>query len=199
MKIAAVIVAAGRGSRFAGGNKLLADLNGIPLIRHAALAVASSPVTDAVLVVAPDSAAIVAAAGDGPWRVAVNPDAPQGLSRSIRTGIAALDASIDGALIILGDMPFVTSALIAKLCETFDANNGQRIVFPVTHDGRQANPVLWPRAFFPALLALTGDAGGKALLAANADLHSPVTFDDDGQALDVDTADDLDRAIKAPL
>lgn len=194
MKIAAVIVAAGRSSRFNGGNKMLADLNGTPLIRHAASAVAASHVAEVVLVVSPSSNNIIAAAGEGPWRVAINSDAAAGLSGSIRTGIAVLDTSIDGALIVLGDMPFVTAGLMTKLCETFTVNDGAHIVFPVTGDGRQANPVLWPRALFPALIALTGDTGGKAVLAANAGLHAPVAIDDEAAAFDVDTAEDLDRA-----
>lgn len=194
MKIAAVIVAAGRASRFDGGNKLLADLNGVPLIRHAAGAVAQSRVADAVLVVPPDSETIVSAAGEGPWVTVVNDNAAAGLSRSIRAGISALDPSIDGALVVLADMPRVTHALIDRLCETFKDHDGGRIVFPVTRDGRQSNPVLWPRALFPALLQLSGDKGGKALLDAHADLHAPVELDDDAAASDIDTADDLARA-----
>lgn len=195
MKIAAIIVAAGRASRFDGGNKLLADLEGLPLIRHAAGAVAQSRVTSAVLVVPQDSAAIVAAAGDGPWTIAINADAMDGLSSSIRTGISALDQSIDGALLILADMPFVTAPLIDRLCETFAKHDGVRIVFPVTRDGRQSNPVLWPRALFPALSQLSGDKGGKALLNDHVDLHAPIELDDDAAACDIDTADDLARAI----
>lgn len=194
MKIAAVIVAAGRASRFDGGNKLLADLDGLPLIRHAAGAVAQSRVTNAVLVVPQDSAAIGEAAGDGPWTIAINADAMGGLSSSIRTGISALDPSIDGALVILADMPFVTAPLIDRICETFAKHDGGRIVFPVTRDGRQSNPVLWPRALFPALSQLSGDKGGKALLNDHVDLHAPVTLDDDAAACDIDTADDLARA-----
>lgn len=193
MKIAAVIVAAGRSSRFEGGNKLLADLDGVPLMRHATGAVKSARLADAVLVVPPDSAAIIEAAGEGPWTIAVNAD-PAGLASSIRTGVAALDATIDGALIVLADMPFVTPALIAQLCETFAAHDGERIVFPVTPGGRQSNPVLWPHALFPALRQLSGDKGGKALLDAHADMHAPVMLTDDAAAFDIDTQDDLERA-----
>ena len=195
MKIAAVIVAAGYASRFDAGQKLLADFNGLPLIRHAATAVSDAKVADAVLVVGPDGDDVVAAAGDGPWRIVINSDPSAGLSSSIRAGVAALDATIDGALIVLGDMPFVTTATISQLCATFSASDGQRIVFPVTVDGRQSNPVLWPRALLPALLQITGDSGGKALLADNAHRLAPVTIDDEAASLDIDTKDDLARAM----
>lgn len=197
MRIAAVIVAAGQSSRFDGGNKLLADLDGVPLIRHAARAVVEARVADAVLVVPADHAAIVSAAGDGPWSVVVNEDTSAGLSSSIRAGVAALDPSIDGALIVLADMPFVTAELIAQLCETFAAHDGKRIVFPATRDGRQSNPVLWPHALFPALLQLSGDKGGKTLLDAHPDLHAPVMLGNDAAAFDVDTESDLAHAVKA--
>lgn len=198
MNIAAIIVAAGRSSRFGDGDKLLAEFRGTPLIRHAAAAVAASQVADAVLVVGPHSDAIVAAAGQGPWRVAINEDPDWGLSGSIRTGIAALDKSIDGAMIVLGDMPFVTAALIAKLSEVFVTNHGRRIVVPVTRDGRQTNPVLWPRALFPELMRLTGDSGAKAVLVAKPDLQAPVTVEDDIAAFDIDTRADLEQLAARP-
>lgn len=194
MNIAAVIVAAGRSSRFGDDDKLLAEFRGAPLIHHAAAAVAASQIADAILVVGPHNDAIVAGAGQGPWRVAINNNPDSGLSSSIRTGIAALDRSIDGALIVLGDMPFVTAGLIAKLSKVFIVNHSRRIVFPVTRDGRQTNPVLWPRALFPELMRLTGDVGAKAVLAANPDLQAPVTIDDDIEAFDIDTRADLEEA-----
>lgn len=196
MRIAAVIVAAGLSSRFDGGNKLLADLDGVPLIRHAAAAVAKARVVDAVLVVPPDHAAIIRAAGDGPWSIVINDDASAGLSSSIRVGVAALDPAVDGALIVLADMPFVTADLIERLRKTFAEHDGRSIVFPVTRDGRQSNPVLWPQALFPALLELSGDKGGKEVLATNMEIHAPVMLDDDAAALDVDTAGDLARALE---
>lgn len=197
MKIAAVIVAAGRSSRFEGGNKHLAQLNGEPVIRHVARAVVASPVTDAVLVIADDGDAIADAAAESQLRKVVNTDAASGLSSSIKTGLATLDPLIDGALIVLGDMPSVTAALLDELCKTFAAHGGNAIVFPVTRDGRQANPVLWPRALFAELMKLSGDTGGKALLVASTARHAPIPIEDDNASLDIDTVADLEQAAKA--
>lgn len=194
MKIAAIIVAAGRSSRFGDGNKLVAHLNGRPLISYAVAAAAASPVDDIVLVIAPDGAAIAGAAGNGRWRTVVNAQASAGLSSSIQTGLSALPAGIGGALIMLADMPGVTSELIAKLCDAFREREGRAIVFPQTANGRQGNPVLWPRALFADLKTITGDAGGKAILDAHPDLQHSITISGDAARFDVDTADDLARA-----
>jgi molybdenum cofactor cytidylyltransferase len=191
MKIAALILAAGRSSRFEGGNKLLADFDGRPVIHHVVTAISAAPVDDIILVTAPGGGKIVAAAGPGRWRSAVNPNAGLGLSSSIQTGLASLDPATDGALIVLADMPRLTSSLIAQLCAAFDASNGTAIVFPQTPDGRQGNPVLWPRALFPELMAPSGDIGGKAVLAKYRELHCPVTIDGDAVLFDIDTKGDL--------
>ena len=191
MKIAAIIVAAGCSTRFAGGNKLLANVKGRPLIHYVVSAVCASPLDDIVLVTAADGDKIAAAAGAGRWRRAVNPNARNGLSSSLQTGLASLDTDATGALIVLADMPRLTSDIIASLCDAFVACKGTAIVFPQTIDGRQGNPVLWPRSLFAELMALSGDAGGKAILTRHPELHCPVTASGDATLFDVDTIDDL--------
>lgn len=194
MKIAAIIVAAGRSSRFGDSNKLLVEFNGRPLICYAVAAAAASPVDDIVLVIAPGCSAIADAAGHGRWRLAVNSRASDGLSSSIQTGLAALDPNIDGAIVLLADMPGVTRDLIAKLCGAFGDSAGHAIVFPQTRDGGQGNPVIWPRGLFADLMALTGDAGGKAVLQAHPELQLAVTIDSDAAHFDIDTVADLAAA-----
>ncbi|HPG88972.1 MAG TPA: nucleotidyltransferase family protein [Hyphomicrobium sp.] len=193
MNIAAIIVAAGRSSRFESGNKLLAEYEGLPVIRHVTTAVAAAPTSDIVLVIAQDGSAIVDAAGPGRWRTVVNNSAADGLSSSIRCGLHHLSPEIDGVLIVLADMPAITSSLIGELCATFEKHRGSKIVFPRTEDGRQGNPVLWPKAKVPALLQLRGDSGGKALLGAHPELHAAVTVNDDAATFDIDTQSDLKR------
>ena len=199
MKIAAIIVAAGRSSRFEGGNKLLAPFEGRSLVHHAVAAVAASPVDDIVLVTAADGGEIVETAGAGRWRSVVNQRAADGLSSSIQAGLAVIDTEADGALIVLADMPRLTSGVITKLCAAFSGSGGKAVVFPQTADGQQGNPVLWPRSLFPELMALTGDTGAKSVLARYPDRHKPVLCDDDAVQFDIDTAADIRRAIpRAP-
>lgn len=191
MKIAAIIVAAGQSSRFGDGNKLLAAVNGKPLIRHAVEAAVLSQLDDVVVVTRAGAAELLAAAGDGNWRSVVNDKPEGGLSSSIQCGLAMLDPSTDGALVLLADMPRVTRTHIMQLCSAFAANNGLAIVYPQSSEGRQGNPVLWPRNLFDDLMQLRGDVGGKAILRAHPELHHPVIIADDGIFADIDKASDI--------
>jgi molybdenum cofactor cytidylyltransferase len=191
MKLAAVIVAAGQSSRFGPANKLMADMRGRPLISHAVEAVMRSALDDAVIVIAPDNEQLGAIATQHGLRSVVNAEADEGLSSSIKAGITALSPDIDGAMIVLGDMPSVSSALIGDLVKTFASHFGSRIVFPLLPSGRQGNPVVWPRRLFPELMTLTGDVGGKRLIEKYADLQAPLRDVSEASQCDVDTIGDL--------
>jgi molybdenum cofactor cytidylyltransferase len=190
LNIAAVVLAAGRSTRM-GANKLIADVGGKPMVRwvvEAALESAASP----VLVVTGHHEADVRIALTGLDVVFVhNPNYAQGLSTSLKAGIAAAPASVAGALVLLGDMPQIAPGHLNQLITAFRDRVGF-IIVPV-HAGRRGNPVLWPRAFFPAMLALEGDAGAKRLLAANAGCVGEVDLGTDAIFLDVDTAEALAR------
>lgn len=192
MTVAAIILAAGRSERFAGGNKLLAPIGGEPLLRRVLNEVEQAPVSGIVVVVAPEATDVIRAIGEGNWRVAVAGDAAEGLSASLRAGIGALGPETDGALILLGDMPDVDHTLITRLIAAFRTDGQVRITCPVHRDGRRGNPVLWPRAYFSRLAALSGDTGGKALIEANAADVLAVRVDDEAAFTDVDTVHDLD-------
>jgi molybdenum cofactor cytidylyltransferase len=186
--IAAIVLAAGRSTRM-GSNKLIADVGGKPMVRRvaeAALLSAASP----VLVVTGHHEADVQIALTGLDVAFVhNPDYAQGLSTSLKAGIAAAPASVAGALVLLGDMPQITPGHLDQLIAAFRDGAGAVIV-PV-HAGKRGNPVLWPRSFFPSMLALAGDAGAKGLLAANAACVRQVDLGTNAIFLDVDTAEAL--------
>lgn len=191
MKIAAVVLAAGASSRFDGENKLLSDIGGQPLVRRVLTSLSQSRVDDIVVVIGPNGHRIVMAAGPGPWRTVINPQPRDGLSSSLRVGLAALGEEFSGALIVLADMPGVTPHLIDKLVTAFNGSAGGQIVHPIAGDGHQGHPVLWPSALFGALKNLAGDKGGKDIIAAHQNLVTTVPVDSDGHLRDIDTVDDL--------
>jgi molybdenum cofactor cytidylyltransferase len=191
MNVAAIILAAGASSRFEYGNKLIAEIDGVPIVRHVASALAKSDVQDIVLVTADVSGVVARAAGTGRWRTVENPHADCGLSSSLRTGLQNIDARADGVLIALADMPGITANLINLLLAAF-AETKNKIVFPITEDGRRGHPIIWPRRFFSALESLSGDSGGKAIIAAHAESWQPVLYDGEGAFADIDTRKDLD-------
>ncbi len=89
-------------------------------------------------------------------------DWADGMGASLATGMRAVPAHWSGAIICLGDMPFIPADLLRRLAAGLDGPD--RVVVPV-HDGRRGNPVGWGCAWFPRLAALTGDRGARALLA----------------------------------
>jgi molybdenum cofactor cytidylyltransferase len=119
-----------------------------------------------------------------------NPDFGDGLSASVRTGIAALPQDVDGAVFLLGDMPRVTSAHINRLLAAFNPEEGRAICVP-TWRAKRGNPVLWSSRFFAEMRALEGDTGARGLLLAHAEQVCEVEMPDDGVLLDIDTPDAL--------
>ena len=97
--------------------------------------------------------------------IADNPDYGSGLASSLKTGVRALPADADGALVMLGDMPDVAAADLDRLIAAFVASGGTAIV-RATHDGRRGNPVILPRALFPDVAQLEGDTGARHIVEA---------------------------------
>jgi molybdenum cofactor cytidylyltransferase len=183
-RIAAVILAAGTASRM-GANKLLLPFDGTPMLNHAIDAALYSQVCRTVVVAGHNSAAIIRLCSEYTTHIAHNPDYIGGMASSIRVGIDALPADIDAALIMLGDMPYVTAMEIDRLIEAHRAAPAS-ICVP-QYCGRRGNPLLWPRRFFPALQQLEGDAGARSLLTDFAEHVQLVDFDSPAVLLDCDT------------
>jgi molybdenum cofactor cytidylyltransferase len=172
-------------------NKLLiADRAGRTMIARVVDNVLSSGARPVLVVTGHDGAAIRAALGGRPVGFVEAPDYAAGLSSSLKAGIAALPAGVAAALVCLGDMPLVTGRTLDRLLAAYGPGEGGAIVVPA-HQGQAGNPVLWDRAFFPEILALAGDAGGRALLARHAAQVIEVAVGDDSVLRDFDTVDSL--------
>ena len=107
-----------------------------------------------------------------------NPAFADGLATSLVAGVAAQPSDSDGALVLLGDMPEVTAALLDALIETFARSPGASAVVP-TYRGQRGNPVLIGRRLFAAVENLTGDEGARRLLKDAADVVE-LSVDDPG-------------------
>lgn len=191
--VAAVVLAAGRATRMGGPNKLLADISGKPVVRRvveAALAGRASPV---IVVTGHEHHQVEAALAGLDVRFVHNDDYPAGLSGSVRVGIQAVPDSVAGAIILLGDMPLVSSMTLDELIAAFAPERGREIVVPVSA-GRRGNPVLWSRRFFADLAQLSGDRGARHLIDAQAQAVCEVEVQGEGVVLDVDTPSALAEA-----
>jgi molybdenum cofactor cytidylyltransferase len=195
--IAAVILAAGRSTRMGGSNKLLAEIGGRPLVRIVAEAALASQARPVIVVTGHQRDKVEAALLGLDVQRVHNPNFAEGLSTSVKTGLAAVPADADGAIVCLGDMPQVSAALIDKLIAAFDAERGALVVVPVI-DGQRGNPVVWARRFFPELAALEGDVGARHLIGRYPEAVAEVALTDTAALIDVDTPEALDR-VKAEL
>jgi molybdenum cofactor cytidylyltransferase len=196
-RIAAIVLAAGRSTRMGGPNKLLAEINGRPLVRIAAEAALASPARPVIVVTGHQRERVEAALKGLDVRLAHNPDFAQGLSTSLKIGIGAVPADVDGAIVCLGDMPQVNAPLINLLLAAFDPEKGALVVVP-TIDGKRGNPVVWSRRFFPELAALDGDIGARHLIASYPEAVTEVPLTGNAALVDVDTPDAL-KAVKAQI
>jgi molybdenum cofactor cytidylyltransferase len=195
MNIAAVLLAAGRSTRM-GANKLVETLHGIPLVRHVAMAALASSARPVIVVTGHEGERIRAALAGLDVALVHNPDFADGLSTSLKAGIAALGPDTDAALILLGDMPLVDASVLDALSAAFTANPDAAAVVPVIK-GEWGNPVLLSRRLFDAVSALKGDAGARKVLAERRSEVIEVAVDSDAVLLDLDTPEALAKARAA--
>jgi molybdenum cofactor cytidylyltransferase len=188
-KIAALLLAAGSSQRMGAPNKLIATIDGRPLVRIAAEAALGSRAASLTVVTGHKPEDVEAALAGVEAATVHNPDFAGGLSTSLRAGIANLPADADGVVVLLADMPAITAAAVDKLIAAF---NPDRIVV-ATSEGRRGNPVLWPRRFFADLLAVSGDTGGRRIIEANREAVIEVEIGTPA-ALDIDTPEALRAA-----
>ncbi len=163
MSVAAIILAAGQGTRFGAEPKLLADLAGKPLVRHVAEAAVRSSARPVVVVTGHRGAQVRDALADLPVETIANARYGDGLSTSLKAGFAALPATTEAAIILLGDMPLVGAGLIDALIGGWTKSACPPALVPV-HGGRRGNPVVLSLSLRPQIDALEGDSGAGPLL-----------------------------------
>ncbi len=195
--VAALVLAAGRSSRMGGTNKLLAEIGGKPLARIAVEQALASQARPVIVVTGYQREKVEAALSGLPVRFVYNRDFADGLGSSLRTGIAALPAQVDGAVVCLGDMPQVDSAMIDSLIGALDPDKGALIAVP-TIDGKRGNPIVWSRRFFPELMAVEGDVGARYLIGRYSEAVIEVPLKGTAALTDVDTPEALE-AVRTEL
>jgi molybdenum cofactor cytidylyltransferase len=196
-RLEAVVLAAGRGSRF-GGGKLVAAWGDSVLLDGSLAAAFAAPVRSVTVVTGADARVAAAAqafaarrGATGRLRIVHAADHAEGMAASLRAGIASLPPDTEGAFVFLGDMPRIPLAILDPLAEALA--KGALASAPV-FQGRRGHPALFARALFHDLLALAGDAGARKVLDACGPAF--VAAPDDGILFDVDVRDDLPEPKK---
>ena len=185
-----LLIAAGRSSRFdpsGVNNKLLAPLDGMPVVCHSAKHLAQA-VTNRIAVVRPDARVLTDWLSGLGFTVVECPDAHSGMGHSISWGVAEAlkHFECERIVVTLGDMPFVQPATIANLIGHSKTTNA--VVAP-RYQGKRGNPVVFSSDHFEALSRLTGDRGAAHYMTKVA--MQFVDVDDPGILKDIDTPEDL--------
>ncbi|TIO10384.1 molybdopterin-binding/glycosyltransferase family 2 protein [Mesorhizobium sp.] len=192
LKVDVVLLAAGRSSRMGGPNKLLALFDGKPLVRRTAERALGAKASDTIVVTGHQRERVRAALSGLDVTFADNPDFADGLSSSLKAGIARVAGDAAGAMIVLGDMPGVSSNDLDRLIDAFRKSEGRSVV-RASHEGKRGNPVLLPRSLFAAIAHLEGDTGARHLVEAEG-LDVVDVEIGKGASIDVDTREALEGA-----
>lgn len=191
-KVAAIVLAAGLASRF-GRQKLLAPVGDRPMLECTLDTLRASTVDKIVLVLGHLSDEVLRSVSTNGVRVVLNPEYREGMSSSLRAGIRALEGDEDAVLVVLGDQPLLRAETIDAMRRAYE-EAGVQAVIPV-HRGQRGNPVLLDLALRNRMEAIRGDMGCRELLKELDDVLA-LEVDDLGVIIDIDTEDDLDRALK---
>jgi len=187
--VAAVVLAAGEGRRF-GSQKLLAPLRDRPLLQHALDAANASALAPIVVVLGADADAIAAGIRPGRARIVRNPDHATGQAGSLQVGLRSLDTS-DAVVVVLGDQPNVTAALLDALVVAQRSSGAPAVV--CVQDGRRSPPTLLHRDLWVEVDALRGDTGARDVLARHGDVVALDVVSCLGRLDDIDTQEDRER------
>lgn len=160
---AAVILAAGKSTRFGAENKLLHEINGRSVLAATLEPLLQLDLGEIVVVVGHEESVVRAALPGEDIRTVVAREFSLGMGHSIAAGIASLSSLTKAAFVVLGDMPWVPGTVYRDLMESLNHHANADACVPV-HDGRWGNPVLFRATAFPALRALHGDRGAKKVL-----------------------------------
>jgi molybdenum cofactor cytidylyltransferase len=162
-RVAGVVLAAGTSSRL-GANKLLLRLDSEPLVRRVARHAVEAGLSPVIVVLGHEAERVATALGGLMVETIVNPEYRAGMHGSIQTGIGRVPGDCAAAVVLLGDMPLVTAAMIEALAERF--RRGTEPLVLSLYGEVQAPPTLYARSLFPAL-AGAGAGGGREVVLAH--------------------------------
>jgi molybdenum cofactor cytidylyltransferase len=189
-RIASVVLAAGVSSRM-GRNKLFIELGGRSMLRRVATTAVEAGLDPLLVVVGHERERVQAELADLPHTAVFNADYASGMNTSLRAGFRAISDEHDGAIVLLADMPFVTTAMVRTLADRF--REGEEPLVVSTYGEVVAPPILYGRSLFDELRALEGDGCGKGIIKRHRQQAVEVAWPASALA-DLDHPEDVDRA-----
>ena len=194
--IGAVVLMAGCSNRMLEGNKLLMTLGdtGVSVAERTIQSIVSAGYESILVVTGHDADKLRDVLVDFDLQWTHNVRYKDGMGTSIAKAFGNIK-DWDAALIVLGDMPFVSVATLQLLREISDQHPNQIIV--PSFNGRRGQPVIFPSRFFRQLKECTGDVGGKRILQSRPESVMLVDVGDEAIHWDVDTVAMLNRYVEA--
>ena len=191
-KIMGVILAAGNSTRMGKDNKLLKNIDGVPLIRNIALEITKSDLDSCSIVLGYQSDKVADVIKDLNINLILNPLWKEGQASSLKAALNSLTSSYSDLLIMLGDLPGIKSGHINRIIEEHlsSENRSSKITIP-SFKGETGNPVIWGKSFFHDLSNLEGDVGGRVLFSQHPAAINLIEMDDPSVVTDTDTPEDF--------
>ena len=190
-EVAAIILAAGQSSRM-GAHKLLLPLNGRPLLAWSLAATCASNAHPVILALGRDAALVADALAPGRYSTVINPNYAEGMGVTLALAVNSLPPEVIGAVVLLGDQPFMTTRVIDATITAARAQPDQIIMGEQA--GRRGHPVYLPRRVFTRVAQLSADEGARTIIAEEQDVVTIVEIEEAHAQFDVDTLQDYQRA-----
>lgn len=187
-RVGGVVLAAGGSVRY-GGEKLLEPLDGKPVLQHVIDAANASRLADVVVVLGHAAEGLLAKLRLGRARPILNHEWATGQASSLRAGVRAV-ADLDAVVVLLGDQPRITAALIDALVLRQRTSGTAAVIS--SWNGRRSPPTLLTSRLFSEIEALRGDVGAREILAGRHDVAEVEVTGALGSLVDVDRPEDLD-------
>ena len=184
-KVGGLLLAAGMSTRAGMINKLLAPIDGTPMVKTTLNKLQESLCHPIFIVTGHEAARIMQILMSQGCRFVHNPDYSSGMASSLRCGVDAVTDELDAILICLADMPHIKSSTCDALIKKYAPEKGHHICVPV-QKSKRGNPVLIGHKYFDQFQKLLGDRGGKQVLDRNPDTVLEVLVDDPGIHRDYD-------------
>ena len=191
LPVGGIVLAAGKSSRMPGSQKLLLDIDGVPMVRHVLEAASEGGCHQTIVVYAEED---VRRAIDGRAELVFNGKSSTGMASSLHAGLKAMRPEIEGAMVLLGDQPLVGSRTVATLLRAWRREGSRPAVATSQSEKEWAPPVILSRELWPEVLALKGDAGARQVLHGRPELLDVVPAP--GRPDDIDTPDDYAKIVR---
>jgi len=196
IKIPGLVLAAGRGKRFGGTSKMLAAVDGRPVLRHVVESALASRLDPVILILgagAEDGLKAIEGLDDPRLRVVFNPSWSSGKASTFEVGLREVPADAPGVVTLLGDMPRVPAWLIERVIAEFELSGSLTFpIYPGTGGPVKGHPTAYPRELFGEVGRLVGDDTAMAAVRAHWAEAVKIPLDDGATQADIDTAQDLE-------